>query len=100
MGHSRGPGRSGSGVVGVTDQAMKPTVAARIRRIDGFEESVLAPRTDDSDFHFNSYVPLRVVPKKDNGVGKQRLYTQKNRPARTRILDAATDKQEDPKKKK
>jgi len=30
MGHPLGPGRSGSGVGGVTDQAIKPTMAARI----------------------------------------------------------------------
>jgi len=30
MGHPQGPGRSGSGVDGVTDQAIKPMMAARI----------------------------------------------------------------------
>jgi len=30
MGHPLGPGRPGSGVGGVTDQAIKPTMAARI----------------------------------------------------------------------
>ena len=52
MGHPRGPGRSGSGVGGVTDQAIKPTMVARITPVmkkGELKKDILKTAGEDGD---------------------------------------------------